>query len=75
MPLEDLEPLPNEPREGTWWRHRKGGTYIIVAVARREHDLSPLVVYRAEDDVWVRPHGEFMDGRFTPVDKGDRDDV
>lgn len=54
------------PAHGEWWRHRKGGLYLIVGVAKVEADLSPVVVYRsATGDLWTRPLAEFMDGRFS----------
>lgn len=47
------------PAPGSRWRHHRGGCYVVVGMAVREADLSPLVVYRpegADDDViWVRP--------------------
>lgn len=54
------------------WRHRKGGTYEVIAVGRLEADLSPVVIYQADKDasVWVRPLAEFEDGRFTMIDPG-----
>jgi hypothetical protein len=57
------------------WRHRKGGEYTVVAVARIEADLMPVIVYQSEKDgsVWVRPIDEFEDGRFTQLDDGDVD--
>lgn len=54
---------------GTRWRHRNGGDYVVIAVARIEADLSPVVVYQSDRgaDVWVRPLAEFEDGRFTQL--------
>ena len=55
---------------GARWRHRKGGTYRVLATGRIESDLSPCVIYVSEQDevVWVRPFTEFNDGRFTCID-------
>ena len=49
-------------------RHRKGGLYQELMRGRLEKDLTPVVIYRAEDgSVWVRSEAEFDDGRFTRV--------
>lgn len=52
------------------WRHvRRGGQYIVIAQAVREHDLEPMTIYKSVEDgrVWVRPSSEFMDGRFEQI--------
>ena len=59
--------IPPEP--GSLWRHRKGGVYRVVCVARHTETDEDLVVYllsAASDDasVWVRPLVVFLDGRF-----------
>lgn len=55
----------------TYWQHRKGGLYEVLHHAVNEADLRPVVVYRSLKDnkIWVRPMGEFYDGRFTRYDK------
>lgn len=55
---------------GRRYRHRRGGTYRVVALARVESDGTPAVVYRAEyeDAAWVRPAAEFADGRFVAIE-------
>lgn len=56
------------PKPASIWRHRKGGTYCVVCVARVEASLEHVVVYHKlhqSFDVWTRPVGEFMDGRFV----------
>ena len=58
------------PPPGSIWRHRKGGTYSVLTVARVEATLEHVVVYHKvaqPSDVWTRPVAEFMDGRFTPL--------
>lgn len=53
-------------------RHRKGGLYQEICRGRLEADLTPVVIYRAEDGtIWVRPEHEFDDGRFTPITPGE----
>lgn len=60
-------------KAGSIWKHRKGGHYTVLAVARMESDLAPVVVYKSERDfsVWVRPHDEFADGRFVEIQEDD----
>ncbi len=51
-------------RVGGTYRHFKGNSYEVIAVARHSETLEELVVYRAlygEGDVWVRPLPEFLD--------------
>lgn len=52
-------------------RHKKtGGLYRVVGHGINEADMSPAVVYENKDRiVWIRPHGEFHDGRFEALDK------
>ena len=64
---------------GKHYQHKKsGGCYIVLAIARVEATLEPVVVYRAVDKetwnilvatehTWTRPLTEFLDGRFEPV--------
>lgn len=56
---------------GTQWQHRKGGVYTVIAEGVNETDLTPVIIYQAAVDgvIWVRPKEEFMDGRFTRLDK------
>jgi len=58
---------------GSRWRHRNGGTYELLAVGRIEADLMPVAIYQSEIEghVWVRPIGEFEDGRFTEIGLND----
>ncbi len=59
---------------GTSWKHKKRGhTYEWMRVAKVQtskpiDENDEVVVYRDEKDVWwVRPVGEFLDGRFKKV--------
>lgn len=69
--------MPTESK--TYWQHRKsGGLYtVLYDNATREHDLEPVVVYRALSDgrIWVRPATEFFDGRFEMITAGGDDAV
>lgn len=73
----------SELREGARYMHYKGGTYVVVAVAKdatNATDGTPVVVYRAEADgaVYVRRYDEFLEttlwpdgierGRFIPAE-------
>ncbi|MBC3886104.1 DUF1653 domain-containing protein [Undibacterium griseum] len=59
------------------FRHYKGGIYELVCEATQEADLSPVIVYRAQNgSIWTRPKTVFfemleIDGqrvqRFTPL--------
>jgi hypothetical protein len=65
----EVPTLPDSPRAGGWWRHRKGGVYQVVCVAYIEATMTPAVVYRSAGGglCWVRPVAEFLDGRFVPT--------
>lgn len=72
--IERVLPMPNAcdfAPVNSRWRHRNGSEYTIVAHGRIEIDMTPCIVYRADgdDNVWVRPTHEFLDGRFTPICK------
>lgn len=45
------------------YRHFKGNTYKIIAIAKDCEDLKELVVYQNVDkgDVWVRPLDNFTE--------------
>lgn len=56
------------------FRHKKrGSTYVVQGVAKVQSstpltDGCEVVVYAGPDgQLWVRPVGEFYDGRFEPV--------
>lgn len=55
------------------WRHIKsGGMYrVLTADAKLEWNLVRAVVYQslADHSIWVRPHSEFMDGRFERIEE------
>lgn len=63
--LFELRKVQAEP--STKFRHVKtGGVYEVVALARMEIDQSFVIVYCNVNGgtPWVRPAGEFFDGRF-----------
>lgn len=68
------------PKPNSIWRHKKGGLYRIICCAIQESDLTPVVVYYNEvtDEqpnqtvkTWTRPLAQFMDGRFTLIERND----
>ena len=64
-------PVPDMPvQTGIKYRHNKtGGIYRVIATGLIEADLTPAVVYKNDlGQVWIRPHAEFNDGRFTCID-------
>ena len=61
--------IPDASSHPQRWEHRKGGRYVILHHAIREATMEPVVVYQNIQDcsIWVRPAGEFFDGRFKTV--------
>lgn len=59
-----------EPTVGTYWQHKKGGMYRILMCGYLEKTMERVVAYQkyAYTDIFVRPMGEFLDGRFKAVD-------
>lgn len=52
------------PRPGEFYRHFKGNTYQIVAIAKDAENMSEQVVYQAlygTYEIYVRPLEEFME--------------
>lgn len=75
MTKDPMPPLPAEPRKWSRWTHVKTGhDYMVLTLAWREEDRTPVVVYQRYElkkgfldaEVWVRPLPEFLDGRFQP---------
>lgn len=66
---------------GKYYRHFKGGKYVVLAEGQDSESLIPVVVYKAlfgEQKVWVRPKEMFygtvvVDGieisRFKEISK------
>lgn len=79
--LDDFNRLFDHARRGAAvpasdavWQHKKrGGEYRVEAFGKVQTDVplvdyADVVVYRGKDGkVWVRPYGEFYDGRFEPL--------
>jgi hypothetical protein len=50
----------------SWWRHRKGGLYMVLGTGFEESAVRLVVIYRSTEGVaWTRPVAEFLDGRFV----------
>lgn len=46
------------------YKHYKGNSYKVLAVARHSEDLSSYVVYQAlygDYSIWIRPLGMFLE--------------
>lgn len=64
-----------------YYRHFKGGKYILLEIGRNSETLEKVVVYRAlygDGEVWVRPYDMFFgevqvngetQKRFTAISK------
>jgi len=71
--MNDLPPLPAEPRPGLY-RHYKGNDYRVISLARHSETLEPVVVYQAlygERGIWIRPAPMFLEtveiaGKLVP---------
>lgn len=50
-----------EVKKGQIYRHFKGDTMEIVAVAKHSETLEDMVVYKHNDTVWVRPYAMFIE--------------
>ena len=59
------------PPPDSYWQHRSGGVYRVACCCLREADLTACVVYVAVKSglYWCRPLAEFVDGRFTLLEK------
>ena len=47
-------------KEGGKYRHFKGNIYEVVAIAKDSEDLSLKVVYKHNNEYWVRPYDMFI---------------
>ncbi len=49
-----------EVKKGELYRHFKGNIYEVVAIAKDTEDLSLKVVYKHNNEYWVRPYDMFI---------------
>lgn len=60
-----------EPLIGRKYKHKKGGLYEVLHIAKHSETLEILVIYRSliYGSIWARPLEIFMSpGRFELVD-------
>lgn len=59
-----------EIKIGGKYRHYKGGEYEILSISHHTEQDEELVNYCeiGNNEIWSRPKGMFMDGRFQPID-------
>lgn len=55
----------DKPKVGEKYKHFKGNTITIIALAKDTEDLKEMVVYEHDGETWVRPLDMFM----SKVDK------
>lgn len=71
-PIAIDEPSPPFVVPGEIVRHRRRGTvYTVVSAGLDSDTRKQVVIYRSvsEQQVWVRPVAEFVDGRFEKVER------
>ena len=47
-------------KAGEKYRHFKGNVYEIVALAKHTETLEEMVVYKSDNEIWVRPRSMFL---------------
>ena len=53
------------------YKHFKGKVVEVIAIAKDSEDLSLKVIYKHDNDYWVRPYEEFI----SEVDKEKYPDI
>lgn len=61
----------NRPKVGQTYRHFKGNIITILEIAKHTETLEEMVVYKHDEEVWVRPLEMFLE----KVDKEKYPDV
>ena len=64
------------PAIGKKYKHKKGGIYIVLTIAKHTETEEKLVIYTPTNErgctqqieIWARPYDMFCDGRFTEYD-------
>lgn len=46
--------------EKSLWQHFKGSVMEVVCLAKNSEDLSEMVVYKHDNELWVRPLSSFL---------------
>lgn len=47
-------------KKGSKWRHFKGKIIEVIEVGKSSETLEELVIYKHNNEVWVRPLGMFL---------------
>lgn len=56
--------------------HKKGRYYQVIGEGIIEESCTPAVIYKNDAGMtWIRPAKEFYDGRFTPIEEIENDDI
>lgn len=51
-----------------FYRHKKGGLYLALFIAKMEWNEEPYVVYIGRSGIWLRPLREFLEkDRFKKI--------
>ena len=46
--------------EKSLWQHFKGSVMEVVGVAKNSEDLNEMIVYKHDNELWVRPKSSFL---------------
>ncbi len=52
---------------GDKYKHYKGGTYTIIAIAKHHDTQETWIVYQGDSGIWIRPAEEFITPRFRKL--------
>lgn len=55
----------NKPQAGDKYKHFKGMVVEIIAIGKDSENLEEMVVYKHNDEIWIRPINMFL----SKVDK------
>ena len=61
----------NKPQAGDKYKHFKGMVVEIIAIGKDSENLEEMVVYKHNDEIWIRPINMFL----SKVDKEKYPDI
>lgn len=61
----------NKPQAGDKYKHFKGMVVEIIATGKDSENLEEMVVYKHNDEIWIRPINMFL----SKVDKEKYPDI